>query len=86
MLSNFGDKLQTNYICKLENRYFFHNAFSIFRADHLKNNLFDEHHSGKEDRYWANERIEKGYKIIYDPKQTVKHHYTVGGATWMGIG
>ena len=86
MWSNFGDEQQTNYFCESENRHFFHNAFSIFRADHLKNNLFDEHYSGKEDRYWANERIEKGYKIIYDPKQTVKHHYTVGGATWMGIG
>ena len=84
--ANFGDELQINYFSELEDRYFFHNAFSIFRADHLRNHLFDEHYSGKEDRYWANERIDKGYKIIYDPKQIVKHHYTVGGATWMGIG
>jgi hypothetical protein len=86
MWSNFGDELQTNYFSELEDRHFFHNAFSIFRADHLRNHLFDEKLSGKEDRYWANERIDKGYKIIYDPKQIVKHHYTVGGATWMGIG
>jgi len=86
MWSNFGEESQTNYWCESEDRYFFHNAFSVFKREHLVKYPFDEHYSGKEDRYWANERIEKGYKIIYDPKQTVKHHYTVGGATWMGIG
>lgn len=86
MWSNFGEEYKENYWCELEDRYFFHNAFSIFKGDYLRNNLFNEHYSGKEDRYWANEKIENGYKIIYDPKQIVKHHYTIDGATWMGTG
>ena len=31
MWSNFGDDSQTNYWCESEDRYFFHNAFSIFK-------------------------------------------------------
>ena len=42
--------------------------------------------SGKEDRYWANDQIEKGFNIFYDPKQEVKHHYTPEGITWTGTG
>ena len=45
---------------------------------------FDEDLSGKEDRYWANDQIEKGFKIFYDFEQEVKHHYTPNGATWKG--
>ena len=84
--SNFGDEDKVNYFCKLENRHFFHNAFSIFRTDYLKENTFDEFYSSKEDRYWVNNEIEKGNKIIYDSSQVVKHHYTDDGATWKGIG
>jgi rhamnosyltransferase len=86
MWSNFGDRDEVNYFCESEDRYFFHNAFSFFRKDYLKENLFDEFYSSKEDRYWANEEIEKGNKIVYDSEQIVKHHYTDNGATWKGIG
>ena len=86
MWSNFGDEPQTNYWCESEDRYFFHNAFSIFRTSYLKKYPFDEHYSGKEDRYWANKQIENGFEILYDSEQEVKHHYTPGGATWMGTG
>ncbi len=86
MWSNFGDKPQTNYWCESEDRYFFHNAFSMFRTSYLKKYPFDEHYSGKEDRYWANNQIENGFEILYDSEQEVKHHYTPGGATWMGTG
>lgn len=86
MWSNFKDESQTNYWCELEDRYFFHNAFSMFKREHLVKYPFDEHYSSKEDRYWANEQIEKGYNIFYDSQQEVKHHYTPGGATWMGTG
>ena len=86
MWSNFGDEPQTNYWCESEDRYFFHNAFSIFRTSYLKKYPFDEHYSGKEDRYWANNQIENGFEILYDSEQEVKHHYTPGGATWMGTG
>ena len=86
MWSNFGDEPQTNYWCESEDRYFFHNAFSMFRTSYLKKYPFDEHYSGKEDRYWANNQIENGFEILYDSEQEVKHHYTPGGATWMGTG
>ena len=84
MWSNFGDDSQTNYWCESEDRYFFHNAFSMFRTSYLKKYPFDEHYSGKEDRYWVNDQIEKGYDIFYDFEQEVKHHYTPNGATWKG--
>jgi len=86
MWSNFKDESQTNYWCESEDRYFFHNAFSMFKREHLVQYPFDEYYSGKEDRYWANEQIEGGYNIFYDSQQEVKHHYTPGGATWMGTG
>ena len=41
LLSNFGDERKVNYWCDSENRYFFHNAFSIFNTEHLKTYLFD---------------------------------------------
>ena len=86
MWANFGNEKKVNYFCESENRYFFHNAFSFFRGDYLRNNLFDNKWASKEDRYWVNKKIDEGSKIIYDPHQVVKHHYTQGGATWMGIG
>ena len=64
---------QTNYWCESEDRYFFHNAFSMFRTSYLKKYPFDEHYSGKEDRYWANNQIENGFEILYDSEQEVKH-------------
>ena len=58
----------------------------MFKREHLVQYPFDEHYSGKEDRYWANNQIDAGYNIFYDSQQEVKHHYTPGGATWMGTG
>tara|TARA_Y100000592_G_C5451150_1_gene308785 strand:- start:18 stop:665 length:648 start_codon:yes stop_codon:yes gene_type:complete len=84
MWSNFKDESSVNYYSESENRYFFHNAFSMFRRQHLREFSFDERLSGKEDRYWANDQIEKGFKIFYDFEQEVKHHYTPNGATWKG--
>ena len=86
MWSNFGDEPQTNYWCESEDKYFFHNAFSMFRREYLVKYPFDEHYSGKEDRYWANNQIENGFSILYDSEQEVKHHYTPSGGTWTGIG
>ncbi len=84
--SNFSDERKVNYWCDSENRYFFHNAFSIFNTEHLKTYLFDERLSGKEDRYWANDQIEKGYDSVYNPNFVVKHYYTINSATWKGVG
>jgi hypothetical protein len=86
MWSNFKEESQTNYWCDHEERYFFHNAFSIFKREHLIEFPFDEHYSSKEDRYWANDQIDKGFNILYDSEQEVKHYYTQEGATWMGTG
>ena len=82
MWSNFQDQSKVNYWCDQEDRYFFHNAFSAFKTQHLKDNPFDEKLSGKEDRYWANEQIQNGNKILYDSTISVHHHYTPNGATW----
>ena len=84
--SHFTNKKVQNMFSKLEDRYFFHNAFSVFNTDYLRENLFDERLSGKEDRYWANEQIEKGQSILYDSTISVHHHYTDNGATWKGVG
>ena len=84
--SNFGEEMVTNHWCESENRYFFHNAFSVFNTEHIKKYKFDERLSGKEDRYWATEQIDMGYDIVYNPEYIVKHHYTHNGATWKGVG
>ena len=34
--SNFGEEMVTNHWCESENRYFFHNAFSVFNTEHIK--------------------------------------------------
>ena len=87
MWSNFGHEQEIDYYCESEDRFFFHNAFSMFRREQLDKYPFDDHYSGKEDRYWANEQIDKhGFEIVYNPKLEVKHYYTPGGATWMGTG
>ncbi len=84
MWSNFKDESSVNYYSESEKRYFFHNAFSMFKRQHLIEFPFDERLSGKEDRYWANDQIKKGFNIFYDFEQEVKHHYTPNGATWKG--
>ena len=84
--SNFKDTEEWNLFCKAENRYFLHNAFSIYWKHDLLDNPFDERLSGKEDRYWANDMIENGYRIKYDPSLACKHYYTGDGATWKGVG
>jgi glycosyltransferase involved in cell wall biosynthesis len=86
MWSNFKDHSCENYYCKFEDRYFFHNAFSIFMKKSLIDFPFDEGVSGKEDRFWVNERIEDGSSVKYESDLIVKHHYTVNGATWKGTG
>ena len=84
--SNFKDKSSKNLFSESENRYFFHNGFSLFMKDSLVKFPFDEILCGKEDRYWANDRISENHSIMYDPSFIVKHHYTVNGATWKGTG
>jgi rhamnosyltransferase len=83
--SHFVDEPVVNMFSELENRFFFHNAISIFNRQDLLKHPFDEHLSGKEDRYWINHHIKNKKKSLYDPSIEVEHHYTVAGNTWKGL-
>ena len=83
---NFVENETVNMWSESENRYFFHNAASIFKKEILVKNPFDEELAGKEDRYWANNWISKKNKILYQPAFEVNHFYTSEGHTWKGIG
>ena len=50
--SHFSNKSIVNMYSKLEDRFFFHNAISIFKTKTLKKYPFDEYLTAKEDRYW----------------------------------
>ena len=71
---------------QIEERYFFHNAFSFFKKETLVKNPFNEFLPGKEDRYWAKDMKALGKKFLYSPKNSINHFYTKNGATWKGIG
>jgi len=84
--SHFVEKDVINQFSESENRYFLHNAFAFYRKQILIDNPFDETLSGKEDRYWVNDMINKGAKSYYNSDIICHHHYTDNGATWKGIG
>ena len=84
--SHFVNTKVINMYSDSEERYFLHNAASFFQRDFLLENPFDEELQSKEDRYWAIDVINKGFKILYDPSFEVEHHYTPNGATWKGLG
>ncbi len=84
--SHFGNDEVINMYSNSERRYFFHNAASFFKKDFIIDNPFNENLLGKEDRYWANEIVNKNFKILYDPSFIVDHHYTINGNTWKGLG
>ena len=71
---------------KLENRFFIHNAIAIYKKKILKKYPFDEHLTGKEDRYWANNVRKRKLNFLYDPSLEVIHHHTENGNTWKGLG
>ena len=84
--SDFEDKEIVNMYSELEKRYFFHNALSVIKKGVLENYPFDEELVGKEDRYWAENIINSGHKILYTPSLSCNHHYTANGNTWKGVG
>ena len=84
-MSHFEDSKIENMFSKQENRYFFHNAASIFKKSTLQKIPFDEELSGKEDRFWIKELVKLKYNYLYDPGFSVYHHYTSNGATWKGL-
>ena len=84
--SHYTDSEVINMFSDQENRYYMHNALAVYKKEILDKYPFDENLMGKEDRYWANDMIEKGNSILYDPSISVDHHYTKNGNTWKGIG
>ncbi|MDA8704219.1 glycosyltransferase [Flavobacteriaceae bacterium] len=84
--NHFIDNKVKNMFSKSENRYFFHNAFSFFEKSTLIEHPFNESFPGKEDRFWAENIINKGNNFLYNPNLVCNHYYTSRGATWKGIG
>ena len=84
--SHFVENDVINQFSSSEDRYFLHNAFSFYKKDVLIKYPFDENLSGKEDRYWVNDRIKEGMESYYDSVTICHHHYTDNGVTWKGIG
>ena len=84
--SHFVNKKIENMFSNHEDRYFFHNAASVFKKSTLKKIPFDEEVEGKEDRFWAQKIVNLNLKYLYDPNISVYHHYTPNGNTWKGLG
>lgn len=56
---------------------FFHNANSVIRRDLWNMVPFDEEVTNIEDRVWAREILNRGWKIVYDPEASVYHHHGI---------
>jgi len=56
---------------------FFHNANSAFLRETWNKNQFDEKASNIEDRIWGSRVINKGFKIMYEPRASVFHFHGV---------
>ena len=83
--SHFIDDEKVNIFSELENRYFFHNAASMFNKSLLLKYPFNENLTGKEDRYWINKYVKNNNDFLYTPFFEVHHHYTLNGNTWKGL-
>jgi glycosyltransferase involved in cell wall biosynthesis len=84
--SHFKNKQIENMYSEQEQRYFMHNALSMFEKSFILKNKFDENLTSKEDRYWINAIVKKKYEFLYDPELEAEHYYTKAGNTWKGIG
>lgn len=83
--SNFGNEKKVNLFSDNENRYFFHNAFSMFKRETLDKFPFNVDLISKEDRYWANKIIKSEKNILYYPDNIAEHYYTQNGSTWRNL-
>jgi len=92
MWSHFDDTPRVNYYSEMEDRYFLHNAFALYRTVVVKKFPFDNYWAAKEDRYWADYiskrrcNYKELYTFLYEPTLKCSHHYTSDGNTWKGIG
>ncbi len=83
--ANFGEKEEINKFSIIENRLFLHNAFCFYTRETLNEYPMPEKYSGKEDRFWAKDIVEKNQTYLYDPYQKCYHFWTKNGATWKGL-
>ena len=83
--SNFTNKPEINKFSIIENRPFLHNAFCFYERKTLTEFPMPDKYSGKEDRYWAKDIIDKGFTYLYDPNHVANHFWTKNGATWRGL-
>ncbi|MBT5469285.1 MAG: glycosyltransferase family 2 protein [Nitrospina sp.] len=62
---------------------FFHNANSIIRRKCWEELPFDNSITNIEDRIWAQEMLNRGYKLLYEPEASVYHYHGIhqGGNT-----
>ena len=56
---------------------FFHNANSAFRRSTWQKYPFDEKVRNIEDRVWASQVLQAGFKILYEPEASVYHHHGI---------
>lgn len=56
---------------------FFHNANSMIRKDIWQKVPFDETVRSIEDRVWAQNVLQMGYKIVYEPEASVYHYHGI---------
>lgn len=56
---------------------FFHNANSAIKRSVWNEIPFDDSVTNIEDRIWANQVLQKGYKILYEPDSAVYHHHGI---------
>jgi rhamnosyltransferase len=56
---------------------FFHNANSIVRRELWEKTPFDNSTTNIEDRLWAQEMLNLGYKLMYEPKASVYHYHGI---------
>jgi len=56
---------------------FFHNANSIIRRKLWEKVPFDSETTNIEDRLWAQEMINQGFKLMYEPRASVYHYHGI---------
>lgn len=56
---------------------FFHNANSIIRRAVWEEIPFDDQATNIEDRIWAKQVLDRGYRIIYEPEASVYHYHGI---------
>ena len=56
---------------------FFHNANSMIRRDLWEAVPFDEQVTNIEDRVWAQQMLQRGHTIVYEPEASVFHYHGI---------